>query len=90
MGLRQAQLPGQARVRDGVAGRRAGAAVVAGDQHHLGARLGNAGGDGANAGLADQLDADASLAIGIFQIVNQLGQVLDRVNVVVRRRRDQR
>ncbi len=58
VGLGHAQLPGQARVVDGVAGRRAGAAVKAGDQHHLGAGLGNAGGDGADPRLADQLHAD--------------------------------
>ena len=53
VGLGHAQLPGQACVVDGVAGRRAGAAVIAGDQDDLGAGLGNAGGDGADTGLAD-------------------------------------
>ena len=52
MRLRQAQLPGQARVVDGGSRRRAGAAVVAGDQDHLRARLGHARGHGADAGLA--------------------------------------
>ena len=45
VGLRHAQLPGQARTHDGVPGGRAGAAVVAGDEHHLGACLGDAGGN---------------------------------------------
>ena len=74
---------------DGAAGRGAGAAVMAGDQHHLGTGLGHAGGDGANPRLADQLHADPGPAVGVFQVIDQLGQVLDRVDVVVRRRRDQ-
>ncbi len=39
---------------------------------------------------ADQLDVDARLGVGVLQIVDQLGEVLDRVDVVVRRWRDQR
>ena len=69
--------------------RRAGAAVVAGDHHVVGLGLGHAGGDRADADLADQLDADAGARVGVLQVVDQLRQVLDRVDVVVRRRRDQ-
>ena len=90
MGLGQAQLPGQAGVVDGRAGRRAGAAVVAGDQDDLRAGLGHATGDGAYAGLRHQLDRDARGAVGVLEVVDQLGQILDGVDVVVRRRRDQR
>ncbi len=60
LGLRQAQLPRHAGVLEGVERRGAGAAVVAGDQHHVGVGLGDAGGDGADADLGDQLDVDAS------------------------------
>ena len=59
--LGQAQFPGHAGVLDGGVGRGAGAAVVAADQHHVGMRLGDAGGDGADADLGDQLDADAGV-----------------------------
>jgi hypothetical protein len=55
----------------------------------VGMRLGDAGGDGADADLGDQLDRDARLGIGVLQVVNQLRQVFDGVDVVVRRRRDQ-
>jgi hypothetical protein len=51
--------------------------------------LGDAGGDGADADLGHQLDADARVMVGVLQVVDQLGQVLDRIDVVVRRRRDQ-
>ncbi len=52
-------------------------------------RLGDAGGDGADADLGHQLDADARVVVAVLQIVDQLRQILDGINVVVRRRRDQ-
>src|SRR5262249_55668054 len=36
-----------------------------------------------------QLDAYARIAVGVLEVVYQLGKVLDRVDVVMRRRRDQ-
>ena len=86
VGLGQAELPGQARVRDRGLRRGARAAVVAADEHDVGVRLGDAGGDRADADLGDQLHADARVAVAVLQVVDQLGQVLDRVDVVVRRR----
>ena len=83
------QLPRQARVLDARQRRRAGATHVAGDQDVIGVRLGHAGGHGADPRLRDQLDADARFGIGVLQVVDQLGQVLDRIDVVVRRRADQ-
>ena len=90
MSFRDAQLPGQARVMDGgVDGGRAGTAVKAGNQDDLRTGLGNAGGDGADTGFTDQLDIDSGLAVGALQVVNQLGQILNGVDIVVRRGRDQ-
>ena len=88
--LRQPQLPGRAGVLDGGERRGAGAAVVPGDEHVVGVRLRHARRDGADAGLGDQLDAHARARVHRLEIVDQLRQVLDRVDVVVRRRRDQR
>ena len=85
----QAQFPGHAGVLDRGLRAGAGAAVVAADQHHVGLALGDAGGHGAHADLGHQLDADARVAVGVLQIVDQLRQVFDRIDVVVRRRRDQ-
>jgi hypothetical protein len=51
--LRQAELPGHARVLDARQRRRAGAAVVATDQHHVGVRLRDARGDRPDAYLCD-------------------------------------
>ena len=87
--LGQAEFPRAARVLDGRERRRAGAAVVAGNQNHVRVRLRDAGGDGADADFGDELHADARVAVGIFQIVNQLRQIFDGINVMVRRRRNQ-
>ena len=62
---------------------------VAGDEHDVGVSFRDAGSDGANADLGDQLDRDARLRIHVLQVVDQLRQIFDRVDVVVRRRRDQ-
>ena len=55
----------------------------------IGVRLGNAGGDGADADLGHQLHADARLRVGVLQVVDELRQIFDRIDVVMRRRRDQ-
>src|SRR5262249_20533737 len=44
---------------------------------------------GADADLRHELYADRGLRIGVLEIVDQLRDVLDRVDVVVRRRRDE-
>ena len=69
--------------------RRAGAAVVTGDQHDVRVGLRHARRDRADAELADQLDVDAGRRVGVLQVVDELLDVLDRVDVVVRRRGDQ-
>ena len=85
----QPQLPRNAGVLDRCERRRARAAVVSADQHDVGMRLGDARGDRADADLGHQLHRNARLRIDVLQIVDQLRQILDRVDVVVRRRRDQ-
>ena len=57
--LGEPELPGNAGVLDRGQRRRAGAAVMAGDQHDVGVRLGDAGGDRAHADLGHELDVDA-------------------------------
>ena len=89
VGFGQAELPGEAGMLDAGERRCAGAAVIAADQHHIGMGLGHPGGDRADADLGDQLDADAGAAVGVLQVVDQFRQILDGVDVMVRRRRDQ-
>ncbi len=86
VGLGQAELPRGARVLERRQRRGAGAPVVSRDQDHVGVRLGDAGGDGADALLGHELDVDARLVVGVLEVVDQLGEVLDRIDVVVRRR----
>ena len=45
-----------------------------------------ASGDGADANLTHQLHADARLRVHVLQIVNELREVFDRINIVMRRR----
>ena len=52
-------------------------------------RLGHARGDGAHAHLRNQLDADARSRVRVLQIVDELGEILDGVDIVVRRRTDE-
>jgi len=87
--LGEAEFPGHTGVLHAGKRGRAGAAVVTADQDDIGMGLGHPGRDGADPDFADQLDRDAGVAVGILQVVNQLGQVLDRIDVVVRRRRDE-
>ena len=89
LGLGQAELPGDAGVLERGQRGGAGAAVVAGDQHDVGVGLGHAGRHRAHAHLGHQLHVHPGPRVGRLQVVDQLGDVLDGVDVVVRRRRDQ-
>ena len=64
--------------------------VVTGDQDHVRVRLGHARGDRTHAGLGHQLHADARLGVRHLQVEDQLRQVFDRIDVVMRGRGDQR
>ena len=87
--LGQAELPRHAGVLEARQRRRAGAAVVAGDEHDVGMRLRHAGRDRADADLRDQLHVNARPRIRVLQVVDQLREIFDRIDVVMRRRRDQ-
>ena len=89
LGLREPELPRAARMLERGERRGSGTAVVARDQHDIGVRLRDAGGDRADPYLRDQLDVDPRCRVGVLQVVDQLGEVLDGVDVVVGRRADQ-
>ena len=89
MRLGEADLPRAAGMLDRGQRRGAGAALVAGDGDVVGARLGDAGGDRADADLGDELDRDVARRVDVLQVEDELRQILDRIDVVVRRRRDQ-
>ena len=89
LGLGEAELPRSAGVLERRQRAGAGAAVVAGDQHDVCFRLADSGRNGADSDLGDELDVHARRRVGVLEIVDQLLEVLDRVDVVVRRRADQ-
>ena len=89
LGLGEADLPRDPGEEDRRQRRGAGAAVVARDQHEVGVRLGNPGCDRADADLRHELHGHASHGVRAAEVVDQLLQILDRVDVVVRRRRNQ-
>ena len=59
------------------------------DEHHIGMSLCYSRRDRADSDLGNQFYRNPRFRIGIAQIINQLRQILDRINVVMRRRRDQ-
>ena len=49
-------------------------------------RLRDAGGNRADADLGNEFHADARVLVAVLEVVDELGEILDRVDVVVRRR----
>ena len=90
MHLRQAQLPRGTGVLDGGERASRGAAIVArhGDQVRIG--FGDASGNGADPWLGDEFHRDLRVWVDLLEVKDQLRQVFDGVNIVVRRRRNQR
>ena len=89
LGFGQADFPRAAGMLDRGERRGAGASLEARNGDMVGARLGDAGRDRADAHFGNELYRDRSLRVGVAQVVDELGQVLDRVDVVMRRRRDE-
>jgi len=87
--LSDAQLEGQPRVLDAGPARGARAAVVPRDEDVVCLGLGDTRRHRADTDLGDELDRDARGAVGRLEVVDQLRQVLDGVDVVVRRGRDE-
>ncbi len=89
MGLRQTQFPGQTGIVNGTLGCCTCPAVMPGDQNDSGAGFRHAAGNGPDTVFRYQFYGDPGLPVGVFQVVNQLGQILDGVNVVMGRGRDE-
>ena len=66
-----------------------GAAIEAADEDHVRVGLGDPRSDGADPSFGDELDADAGARVGVLQVVDELRQVLDGVDVMVRRGGDE-
>src|SRR5690606_2672980 len=83
MSLGDAQLPGETSVLDASPAGGASATIVTrnGDVFRL--AFSHTGSDNAHAHLGHQLDRDTSGWVGTFEIVNQFGQILNRVDIVM-------
>ena len=86
----QAQFPRVARVLDAAQGRCARSTAVPRDVDVVRVSLGHAGGHRPNSKLRDQLHAHGCAWIDALQVVDQLRQVFDAVDIVVRWWTDQR
>ena len=89
MCLRQADLPWKARMMHAAHRSRARTAFSAGNQDPAGAGLRHAAGNGSHPCGGNQLDSDLRFLVGALQVINQLCQVLDGIDIVMRRRRNQ-
>mmetsp|Transcript_18525 Transcript_18525/g.32987 ORF Transcript_18525/g.32987 Transcript_18525/m.32987 type:complete len:267 (+) Transcript_18525:846-1646(+) len=74
---------------DAAHGRCAGAAVVAADLNDVRVGLRHAARDGANARFRHQLHAHLRVGVDLVQVIDELREVLDGVDVVVGRGRDE-
>ena len=87
--FREAKLPRRARVLDRRQRRSACAAIVSRDEDVVGSSLRDARGDGADARLRHKLDPDPRLRVHGLEVVDELREIFDGVDVVVRRRGDE-
>ena len=89
MRFQNAELPGKTGMMNGAVRGSPGAAVITRNQNHLGAGFGNPAGNCSDALLADKLYRDPCVTVCVFQIIDQLRKIFDRIYVMMRRRRDQ-
>ena len=59
------------------------------DQHHVRVTFRDTGSDRADTDFRNQLDVDPRIGVCILQVVDQLRKIFDRVDVVMRRWRNQ-
>ena len=89
LSLGHAEFPGTACIFDGGKGGGSGPAVVSGDEDHIGMGFGDSRGNGADSSFGYKFDADLGPGINLFEVVNQLGEILNAVDVVMGRGRNQ-
>ncbi len=89
VGFGDAEFPRRTGMLDRSQRRGTGAALEARDGDVIRACLRDAGGDGADADFGNQLHRDRAVRIDVLQIVDELCEIFDGVDVVMRRRRDQ-
>src|SRR5262249_37826682 len=89
LSLSQTQLPRGAGVLYRAEGRRPGSPVVSGNMNDFCVSLCDTGSNCANSRFRYELDRYSSARVHLLQVINELCQIFDRVNVVMRWRGDQ-
>ena len=89
MRLRDADLDRQPGPPQSMLPRRAGPAVVSGERHDVRSRLGDADRDNADVRHHRHLHRHPSARVDGLELVNDLREILDRIDVVIVRRRDE-
>ena len=89
LGSRQAAFPGATGMFDGRERRCSGATVMTRNQYHIRLGFGDAGSHRADAHLGDQFDVDPRPGVGVLKVVDELLDIFDGIDIVMRRWRDQ-
>jgi deoxycytidylate deaminase len=80
MSLGKTQLPRKPGILDTGPSRGTGTTIVTRDQNVVSLGFGDTRSDDTNTSLRDELDGDAGAWVGALQIVDQLLEILDRVD----------
>ena len=89
MGFSKSKLPWKSCIVNGASGCCTSTSIISGNQDYLCTSLCNSGCNRTNASLRNQLYRNICIFICIFQVIDQLCQVLDGIDIVMRRRGDQ-
>lgn len=84
--LGETKLPETASMLHRAHGRCTRAALVTRDLHNISVGLDDATCDGSDAALSNELDGNLSGLVDFVKVVDELGQVLNRIDIVMRRR----
>ena len=90
MRLGQAHFPRQASIFDRRGRGRTGTAIMTRNQDHVSLGLGHTSSNRANTRRRHQLDSHLTARVDLLKIIDQLRQILDGIDVVMGRRRNQR
>ena len=85
--FRKADFPGKTGMVATGAWRCSCTSVIAADEYDVGASFDNACCNGADTNFRNELDTYASVRISIFEVMDKFRQVLNGVDIVMRRRR---
>mmetsp|Transcript_90956 Transcript_90956/g.235813 ORF Transcript_90956/g.235813 Transcript_90956/m.235813 type:complete len:247 (-) Transcript_90956:2908-3648(-) len=87
--LSQSLLPGSTCMHDAAQGRSTGASIMARNLDDICVGLGHTRGNRSDARACNELDGHLGLWADLMQVIDELGQVLDGIDIVVRGRGDQ-